>query len=50
MIIVRTPLVISFVGSRLAERADLAFVAQSHDMQQVEDAHMIAAHMVMQAV
>ncbi len=39
-----------FGGGRLAELADLAFVAQSHDMQQVEDAHMVVAHMLMQAV
>ncbi len=39
-----------FGGGRLAGLVDLAFVAQSHDMQQVEDAHMVVAHMLMQAV
>ena len=39
-----------FGGGRLAAMVDLAFVVQSHDMQQVEDAHMVLAHMLMQAV
>jgi D-sedoheptulose 7-phosphate isomerase len=39
-----------FGGGRLAGMADLAIVAQSHDMQQVEDTHMVLAHMLMQAV
>ena len=39
-----------FGGGRLAEMVDLAFVVQSHDMQQVEDTHMVLAHMLMQAV
>jgi D-sedoheptulose 7-phosphate isomerase len=39
-----------FGGGRLAAMADLAFVVQSHDMQQVEDAHMVMAHMLMQAI
>jgi D-sedoheptulose 7-phosphate isomerase len=39
-----------FGGGRLAGMVDLAFVVQSHDMQQVEDAHMVLAHMLMQAV
>ncbi len=39
-----------FGGGRLADLVNLAFVADSHDMQQVEDAHMIVAHMTMQAV
>lgn len=39
-----------FGGGRLAAMVDLAFVVQSHDMQQVEDAHMVMAHMLMQAV
>jgi D-sedoheptulose 7-phosphate isomerase len=39
-----------FGGGRLAEIVDLAFVVQSHDMQQVEDTHMVLAHMLMQAV
>jgi hypothetical protein len=28
----------------------LPFVVQSDDMQQVEDAHMVVAHMIMQSV
>lgn len=39
-----------FGGGRLAGLVDLAFVVQSHDMQQVEDAHIVVAHMLMQAV
>jgi D-sedoheptulose 7-phosphate isomerase len=39
-----------FGGGRLAGMVDLAFVVQSHDMQQVEDAHMVVAHMLMQAI
>jgi D-sedoheptulose 7-phosphate isomerase len=39
-----------FGGGRLASMVDLAFVVRSHDMQQVEDAHMVLAHMLMQAV
>lgn len=39
-----------FGGGKLAPMVDLAFVADSHDMQQVEDAHMILAHMIMQSV
>jgi D-sedoheptulose 7-phosphate isomerase len=39
-----------FGGGRLAGMAELAFVVQSHDMQQVEDVHMVMAHMLMQAV
>ena len=39
-----------FGGGRLAALADLAFIADSHDMQQVEDAHMIVAHMLMQSL
>jgi D-sedoheptulose 7-phosphate isomerase len=39
-----------FGGGRLAELVDLALVVDSYDMQQVEDAHLIVAHMVMQAV
>lgn len=34
----------------LAEMADPAMVVDSHDRQQVEDAHMVVAHMVMQTV
>lgn len=39
-----------FGGGRLAELADVSLVIDSDDMQQVEDAHLIFAHMVMQAV
>lgn len=39
-----------FGGGKLAEMVDLAFVVKSNDMQQVEDAHMVVAHMIMQAV
>jgi D-sedoheptulose 7-phosphate isomerase len=39
-----------FGGGRLAKLVDLALVVESDDMQQVEDAHLIVAHMVMQAV
>lgn len=39
-----------FGGGHLADLVDLAFVASSHDMQQVEDAHVVVAHMLMQAV
>ena len=39
-----------FGGGRLAGITDLAFVVQSHDMQQVEDVHIVVAHMLMQVV
>ena len=39
-----------FGGGQLARMVDLAFVVQSSDMQQVEDAHMIVAHMLMQSL
>ncbi len=39
-----------FGGGRLADIVDLAFVVPSDDMQQVEDAHMVVAHMIMQSV
>lgn len=39
-----------FGGGRLAALVDLPLVVESDDMQQVEDAHLIMAHMVMQAV
>lgn len=39
-----------FGGGRLAALVDLPFVIQSHDMQQVEDAHMIVTHMLMQHI
>ncbi|MGD9367744.1 MAG: SIS domain-containing protein [Desulfobacteraceae bacterium] len=39
-----------FGGGELAKMVDLAFVVNSDDMQQVEDAHMVVAHMIMQSV
>jgi D-sedoheptulose 7-phosphate isomerase len=39
-----------FGGGRLAGMVDLPFVVESDDMQQVEDAHMVVAHMIMQSV
>ena len=39
-----------FSGGKLAQLADLAFVARCDDMQKVEDAHVIVAHMLMQAL
>lgn len=39
-----------FGGGRLAQMADLAFIAGSNDMQQVEDIHVIMAHMLMQSL
>ncbi len=37
-------------GGKLAELADIPFVARINDMQKVEDVHMIVVHMIMQAV
>ncbi len=39
-----------FGGGKLAALVGLALVAESDDMQQVEDLHMIIAHMAMQAI
>jgi D-sedoheptulose 7-phosphate isomerase len=39
-----------FSGGKLAPMVDVAFVVPSHDMQQVEDVHIILAHMLMQTV
>jgi D-sedoheptulose 7-phosphate isomerase len=39
-----------FGGGKLAKLVDLAFVVPSNDMQQVEDAHIIVAHMLMQSL
>lgn len=39
-----------FSGGKLAQLADISFVARVNDMQQVEDVHMIVVHMIMQAV
>lgn len=39
-----------FGGGKLAAAVDLPFVVKSDDMQQVEDAHMMIAHMIMQSV
>ncbi len=37
-----------FGGGKLASLAELSFVVESDDMQQVEDSHIIVAHMLMQ--
>lgn len=37
-----------FDGGKLAKLTQMAFVVDSNDMQQVEDGHMIVAHMLMQ--
>ena len=39
-----------FGGGKLAELAGLSFVIDSHDMQQVEDGHVILSHMLMQTL
>lgn len=39
-----------FGGGKLASMVDTALVVKSNDMQQVEDAHVIVAHMLMQTV
>ena len=39
-----------FGGGKLSGRVDLALVVGSHDMQQVEDAHIVVGHMLMQAL
>ncbi|MCP4748233.1 MAG: SIS domain-containing protein [Desulfobacteraceae bacterium] len=39
-----------FDGGELAKMADIALIVDSHDMQQVEDTHVIVAHMLMQTV
>jgi D-sedoheptulose 7-phosphate isomerase len=39
-----------FSGGELARIADTPFVARIHDMQKVEDVHLIVVHMIMQAV
>lgn len=39
-----------FGGGKLADLVDLAIVVDSHDMQQVEDAHIIVSHMLMQSL
>jgi len=39
-----------FGGGKLAKLVDLAFVLPSNNMQQVEDAHIIVAHMLMQSL
>lgn len=39
-----------FGGGRLAKIAGLAFIAESNDMQQVEDMHVILGHMLMQSL
>jgi len=37
-----------FDGGKLAQIVDIPFVADIHDMQKVEDVHMIVVHMLMQ--
>ena len=39
-----------FDGGELARMVDLPLVVRSQDMQQIEDVHMVLAHMLMQAV
>ncbi len=39
-----------FSGGKLAQLAEVPFVAAVDDMQQVEDIHMVVAHMIMQGV
>lgn len=39
-----------FSGGRLAPLVDIAFIAEVDDMQKIEDVHVIAVHMIMQAV
>lgn len=39
-----------FSGGHLSKAVDVAFVAPVHDMQKVEDVHMILVHMIMQTV
>lgn len=39
-----------FGGGKLAELVDVALVVPSSDMQQVEDTHIIVAHMLMQSL
>ena len=35
---------------KLGQLVDVAYVAESADMQKIEDVHMIIVHMIMQAV
>lgn len=39
-----------YSGGRLAEMVDVPFVVRVDDMQKIEDIHMVAVHMIMQAV
>ncbi|MBN2372471.1 SIS domain-containing protein [bacterium] len=39
-----------FKGGRLAEMVDVPLIAESDDMQKIEDVHMIVVHMLMQAL
>ena len=39
-----------FSGGRLSQTAEVSFVATIHDMQKVEDVHVILVHMIMQTV
>lgn len=39
-----------FSGGKLSQLVDVSYVAESDDMQKIEDIHMIIVHMIMQAV
>lgn len=39
-----------FSGGKLAKAVDVAFVVPVHDMQKVEDVHVIVVHMMMQTI
>ena len=39
-----------YAGGKLAQLVDIAFIARCDDMQKIEDAHVIVAHMLMQAI
>ncbi len=46
----RTVGLAGFDGGKLAAAVDVPLVADVHDMQMVEDMHMIVVHMIMQAI
>ena len=46
----RTAGISGYAGGKLADLADIPFVARVDDMQKVEDVHMIVVHIIMQAV
>lgn len=39
-----------FSGGKLSQMVDVSLVAETDDMQKIEDMHMIAVHMIMQSV